>query len=432
MSKHGDKIISKLTPSLQIMIETPEVEAPKKITTNEVKLQRVARPLRHVKYIPCKAQVFTTCESPINFTYEKKIKTPISKNKLVVQVSHVALNPIDSKIKNGYKTTLYGEVGLGREYCGIITHVGSDISYCWHEGDKVMGIYYHPHEGYGSLQSSILVDPKVDPIVLKPDSISDEEASGSLFCLGAVFNLLKKLNKDKYLTTDSNVLINGGTTSLSLFAVQLLKRVYKLNKKLVIITSSNGPDILKSNFPDLKDDMIFINYLTCRGKSSKPLKQLIKEQKITDYTDNSAQTIEEEPIIPYTQGKFDIVLDFVGGYDIIEHGASIIHSKGIYVTTVGDYVGNYKEDIFDSWDNPSANARKLFNWSFRYSHYYFNPNQKRPSKDNWVETCVQYLKDGTVKCIVDKVYDWNDTNEAFKYLLTQRAQGKIILKVEMF
>lgn len=42
----------------------------------------------------------------------------------------------------------------------------------------------------------------------------------------------------------------------------------------------------------------------------------------------------------------------------MSHSSSLIHGGGAYVTTVGDYVANYKEDIFDSWDNPSANARK--------------------------------------------------------------------------
>lgn len=429
MSRNGDKIIQKLTPNLQIMTETPSIESPREIQQDEIKLQRVARPLRHVKYIPCKTQVFTYKDNNFEFSYKKKIKTPINPKQLVIQITHVGLNPIDQKIKNGYTNTLYGEIGVGREYCGVVTHVGTEIAYSWHEGDKVIGVYYHPHLGKGSLQSSILIDPKTDPIVLKPDNISDEEAAGAMFCLGTAYSILNKLSKDKFLTNDSNVLINGGTSSVSMMAIQLLKRVYGVTKKLVIITSSNGPEVLTTSFPDLKDDMIFINYLTCRGKSSKPLRQMLKEQTIKDYTTETAtNTDTDEPIIPYTQGKFDIVLDFVGGYDIIAHGSSLIHSKGIYVTTVGDYVANYKNDVFNSWDNPSANARKLFNWSFRYLHYYFNPNYKI----DWINQCNQLLKDGKINCIVDKTFDWKDTNEAFKYLNTQRAQGKIILKVETF
>ncbi len=60
MSKSGEKIIQKLTPGLQNMTETPKVEAPKEIELDEVRLKRVARPLRHVKHIPCKALVFVS------------------------------------------------------------------------------------------------------------------------------------------------------------------------------------------------------------------------------------------------------------------------------------------------------------------------------------------------------------------------------------
>ncbi|CCK68677.1 uncharacterized protein KNAG_0B02350 [Huiozyma naganishii CBS 8797] len=427
------KILDNVTPELQTMTFSHDATAPKEIPTEDGKLHRVARPLRHVKYIPLKALVFTTKDSPLEFTYEKKIKTPISKNKLVVQVSSVGLNPIDMKIKNGYTNTLYGEIGLGREYCGVVADVGSELTSKWHTGDKVMGIYYHPHMGVGALQSSILVDPKDDIIAAQPKNISDDEAAGSLYCLGTAYNILSKLERNKHLRVDSNVLINGGTSSVGLFAIQLLKRHFKLNKRLVIVTSSNGPELLKEQFPDLDRQMIFINYLACRGKSSKPLRKMLKDEQIADYTDGSV--VDNEVQLEYKQGKFDIVLDFVGGYDIISHSSSLIHAKGVYVTTVGDYVANYKEDIFNSWDNPSANARKMFGnviWSFTYLHYHFDSNPKHATKNDWVAKCTDLLNDGTVKCVIDKVYDWRQAKEAFSYMQTQRAQGKIILKVEKF
>lgn len=434
MSLTNKKVIKTITPNLQIQTELHPVIKPKEINTDLPKLQRVARPLRHVKFIPLKQQVFTTRDSNFYFSYKGKIKLPIPDNKLVVQVNHVALNPIDLKIKNGYTNTLYGEIGIGREYCGTILHVGEKINYKWHLGEKVMGIYYHPNEGKGSLQNCILVDPNVDPIILKPDNLTDDQAAGSFYCLGTAFNLLNKLSRDKYLKIDSNILINGGTSSVSMFAIQLLKNYFKVNKKIVIVTSSNGPDVLKREFPQWQDQFIFINYNNCRGKSSKPLRQMLKDGKINDLT--SVDNLGNEQVLNYTQGKFDIVLDFIGGYDIIAHSNSLIHSRGVYLTTVGDYVANYNEDIFNSWDNPSANARKMVGsilWSFRYFHYHFDTYAKYSTgKNNWIETCGDLLKDGTVRCIIDKKFDWKDTNEAISYLKTQRAQGKIILEVEEF
>lgn len=424
------KIINNMTPELQIQTFEHESQAPKEIPVDDVKLRRVARPLRHVKHIPVKAQVFHSKNGPIEFSYENKIKMPIKKNKIVVQVSEVGLNPIDLKIKNGYTSAIYGEIGLGREYCGVITEVGSDIAYSWHVGDEVCGIYYHPHLGKGALQSSILIDPNVDPIILKPKNITNEEAAGSLYCLGTALNILDKLDKNKQLSTTSNVCINGGTSSVGMFAIQLLKRHYKVNKKIVVITSSNGPDVLKNQFPDLADELIFVNYLTCRGKASKPLRKMIDEKNIVDYTNPN-----DEIKVEYTQGKFDVVLDFVGGYDILSHSSSLIHSKGAYVTTVGDYVGDYETDVFNQWENPSANARKMFGsmiWSYSYTHFYFEPSVKSASKNNWIEKCKELLENGEVKCVVDKVFVWKQTTEAFKYMKTQRAQGKVVIKVEKF
>ncbi|CAB4252845.1 similar to Saccharomyces cerevisiae YER101C AST2 Protein that may have a role in targeting of plasma membrane [H+]ATPase (Pma1p) to the plasma membrane [Maudiozyma barnettii] len=426
------KVIKNIDPKLETETYLPSAPAPSEIKSDEIKLRRVARPIRNVRHIPIKSQVFHSKEGPLEFSYENKIKTPISKNKLVVQVSHVGLNPVDVKIRNGYVNPTSGEIGLGREYCGVVTNVGSDIAYAWHEGDEVFGIYYHPHLGTGALQSSLLIDPKSEAIAIKPKNVSCEEAAGTMFCLGSAFNILDRLQKNKYLTEDSNVLINGGTSSVGLFAIQLLKNYYKVKPKLVIVTSSNGPDILKKEFPHLADDMIFINYLTCRGKSSKPLRKMLKEERIESYNGDRENS---DVVIPYTQGKFDIVLDFVGGYDILSHSSSLIHGKGAYVTTVGDYVADYKEDIFNSWDNPSANARKIFGsiiWSYDYSHFYFDPSPSTASKNEWIEKCCEFLANETVKCVIYKSFSWKKTSEALKVLQTQRAQGKIIIEVEKF
>lgn len=292
-------ILKNQDPKLQAMIVEHSAPAPKEIPMDAPVLKRVARPLRHVKFIPIKSLIFHTKTGPMDFSYEKKIKTPIPKNKIVVRVSNVGLNPVDMKIRNGYTSSIYGEIGLGREYSGVITEVGENLNYAWHVGDEVYGIYYHPHLAVGCLQSSILVDPKVDPILLRPESVSAEEAAGSLFCLATGYNILNKLSKNKYLKQDSNVLINGGTSSVGMFVIQLLKRHYKLQKKLVIVTSANGPQVLQEKFPDLADEMIFIDYLTCRGKSSKPLRKMLEEKKISQYD----PVEDKETILNYNEGS---------------------------------------------------------------------------------------------------------------------------------
>lgn len=427
----SDKVLKNKTPVLENLTTIPAVEAPKEIKIDEVKLQRVARPLRHVKNIPVKAQVFHSAKGPISFSYENKINLPISKNKLVVEVKYVGLNPVDLKIKNGYTNAIYGEVGLGREYSGVVVNVGENLTDKWNEGDEVFGIYFHPHLAKGCLQTAILVDPSEDPILLRPDNVDPKEAAGALFVLGTAFNILDRLDKRGYLKQDSNVLINGGTSSVGMCAIQLLKRYYQLTKKIVVVTTGSSADALRDFYPDLDGELIYINYLKCRGKSSKPLRTMIEEQKTAVVEPTTGNEIE----IQYLQGKFDIVLDFIGGYDIVAHSSYLIHKNGAYLTTVGDYVANYKTDIYNQWDNPRANMRKMFGsvlYSYDYTHFYFDPNAKTAAKNDWINRCGEFLKTGVVTCRIDKIYNWNDIDEAFSYMKTQRAQGKLILKVEKF
>lgn len=427
----SNKILANKDPVLENLTTDPEVDAPKEIKLDEVRMGRVARPLRHVKKIPTKAQVFHSDKGPVTFSYENKIRMPVNKNKLVVEVKYVGLNPVDLKIKNGYTKAIYGEAGLGREYSGVITQVGENLSEQWKESDEVFGIYFHPHLAKGCLQTSILVDPSIDPILARPVNVDPKEAAGALYVLGAAFNILDRLDTKGFLKQDSNVLINGGTSSVGMCAIQLLKRYYQLTKKIVVVTTGSSAEALKQFYPDLDGELIFVDYLKCRGKSSKPLRAMINDQKTTVIEESTGNEIE----VQYLQGKFDVVLDFIGGYDIVSHSTALIHKNGAYLTTVGDYVADYKHDIYNQWDNPKANARKMFGsmlYSYDYTHFYFDPNAKTASKNDWINKCGEFLKTGVVTCRVDKIYDWKDIEEAFSYLKTQRAQGKIILEVEKF
>lgn len=434
-SKEMSQALAQTDPKLEENENDKEVKkaepVPREIKTDEVRLKRVARPIRHVKHIPLKSLIFYSKRGPMEFSYDGKIKLPVPKNKLVVEVHYAGLNPVDLRIRNSYQSGIYGSAGLGREFSGVVTHVGENLQSEWSEGDEVYGIYFHPRQAVGTLQSSILVDPRNDPILLKPLSLSMKEASGALYTLGTAYNILDKLQRNGALQTNSNICIIGGTSSVGMAAIQLLRKYYNLYPLLTVVTRGNGRSVLKKKFPSIADKLVFINYLTCRGKIAGPLKQMIEQRQITNYDDET----NEENTIQYDQGKYDIILDFVGGYDALAHSNSLIRTGGHYVTTVGDYVADYKQDVFNAADNPSANMRKAFGsmlWLYNYTHFQFDPSVSAAKKNNWINKCNELLETKTIKVVIDKTYDWKKYSEAFSYMATQRAQGKIILKVEKF
>lgn len=332
---------------------------------------------------------------------------------------------------NSYARNMNREVGIGREYSGVITEVGDNLRGQWKEGDEVYGTFFHPNLGVGTVQSSILVAPAHDVILRKPSNIGFQSASGTLFCLGTAFNILDSLESKNQLNESSSVLINGGTTSVGIFAIQLLKYHYRIPKKLVVLSSEYGATLLKSLFPDLCDELIFVNYVMNARQIYKPLQEMINNRETISYDAETGQPISS----PYDQGKFTVILDFVGGYQLIANSNSLLQKNGAYVTTVGDNRANYSRDVFNSWDTPSANARKLFGkflWTFDYVHYYFDPNAKYLAKNDWASKCAELIESEVVKCIVDKVYDWKNFDQALDYLKRGHCHGKVILDIEKF
>lgn len=426
LNNSNDQLNKQAEPMTVVPQSQPEVP----VVPEGARFGSVQTPDKHVKYITTKACVFRSKSGPFEFSYEDKmLSTKVAKNHLIVQVSYVGLNPVDKFIKNGYPTPTHGEIGVGREYSGIITYVGENLDNNWKLGDEVYGIYYHPHLTIGCLRSSILVDPKLDPILLRPLHISEPVAAGSLFSLGAAFNLLYKVNSKSKINPQSNVLIIGGTTSVGMAALQLLKNYYNVETQMTIVTNQSGAIKLQELFQFLAGQLIFVDYENCKGKLNEPLEEIIKNEKYAIMRGNSVVEY------PYTQGKYDIVLDFIGGSSVMRASKTLISKGGVYLTTVGDVPANYKKDVFDTYDNASANARKMFGsllWSYSYIHYYFDPNAKTASSNDWIRKCGELIRHETVKTIVDKEYSWNDTKDALAYLATQKAQGKVILKVEKF
>lgn len=427
----ADKLLDKHDPQLQYVAgynhDTPnprELPAP-------FEMKRVGRPLRHIKHIPVKSLIFYSNHHAPQFSYETKIKIPISSDKLAIQVAYVGLNPVDLKIYNSYQKNMNYEVGIGREYCGTILEVGSKLADTWKVGDEVCGTFWHPNLGKGTCESSILVNPSIDVVLKKPSNISAQQASGTFYCLGAAFNILDKLDQSGKLNQESNILINGGTTMVGLFALQLLKFHYRILKKIVILSSVEGMNLIKTHLPELVDELLFIDYHGSNGKFHKTLIDLVTNNELTECIPETGEFISHE----FGQGSFNLVLDFVGGYSIIEHSKSILSKNATYVTTVGDYKANYKRDVFNSWGTASSNARKLFGkmlWSLDYQMFYFDPNNKNAFND-WPSKCHELVENELIKYIpIDRTYDWKDVEKAFNYLKSGHCHGKVILNIEKF
>ncbi|GAA5923098.1 zinc-binding alcohol dehydrogenase family protein [Sporobolomyces koalae] len=253
----------------------------------------------------------------------KKIDKPrAGKDEIVVKTCAVALNPTDWKHRDFISPP--GSI-LGCDYAGIVSEVGEGVTNV-KEGDRVAGVV---HGGRIEFNEGAFAEyvKAMAPLVWKvPESVSWQEAaaSGGIGPLTAVQALYLRhgLNEPSEPSKENlPVLVWGGTSSVGLYAIQLLK----LSGYTVIATASeknwdllkslgatstydySDPDVsdkIASDYPDLSIgfDCISENgttYLTAKSfKSGKG--KIVTLLPVEDDRLKEVPNVEIEPTLMYT------------------------------------------------------------------------------------------------------------------------------------
>ncbi|MFO7446465.1 MAG: NAD(P)-dependent alcohol dehydrogenase [Ignavibacteriaceae bacterium] len=175
---------------------------------------------------------------------------------------------------------------LGNEFSGVVDETGKAVK-LFKKGDHVFGLTGGTKFG---AHAEYLCLPEDFPIVLKPESLSFEEAASA--CDGGMLALtcLSKIDFDK----NHKILINGTTGSIGSAALQIAKKHYGAeitavcNTKNIELVKSLGADriidYLKEDFT--KDNEVYDVVFDAVGKSSFPrCKKLIKDGGLYISTD---------------------------------------------------------------------------------------------------------------------------------------------------
>ncbi|KAK9316844.1 GroES-like protein [Lipomyces starkeyi] len=344
--------------------------------------------------VATRSLTFTYPGSHPHWTYET-IPLPIPKNQILIQVTASTLSSCDIAILNTQMLWAKpGEKGLGRDFAGVVTYVGSNNELKWRVGDEVCGIYYHPY-GAGTLASHLLLDPNREGVLRKPEILPTFEAAAFPLSFSLAYQCLKNVT----LTPSSTVCVFGATTSIGLFAIQLAKKHFKVNRVVA----------------------------TCSAGDSETLARYMGADDVVDYT-----RVEERDLIDAvlaTAGEtmhFDIVVDTVGTTPIImERLKDLTPTKtGWYVTTVGD-----KDHPDGASFLSSSSFGKTLVGAIRGPRYKV---EGVASNLNTLKLGIELFEQGLLKIVVDSVISWDKYQEALDKLQTGGAHGKIVIKIDEF
>jgi NADPH:quinone reductase-like Zn-dependent oxidoreductase len=310
----------------------------------------------------------------------------VNENDVLVQVHSAGVNLLDSLIRNGefklflpYKPPFVN----GHDVAGVITKVGSKVRKL-KVGDEV----YSRVSDFriGTFAEYISIDEKA--VALKPKNISMEEA-GSIPLVG--LTSWQALVEIANIKKGQKVFIQAGSGGVGTFAIQLAKH---LGAFVATTTSKNNIDMVKNLGADL-----IIDY-----------KSEDFETKLKDY---------------------DLVLHSNRDTKILEKSLRILKSGGQLISLVGPPTPEFATAIGLPWylkmviSLLSLSARKKakkMNVSFKFLFMKAEGSQ--------LSQITKLIEAGVIKPVIDKVFPFEQTNEALSYVEIGRSKGKVVIKVK--
>lgn len=304
---------------------------------------------------------------------------------VLVQVYATSVNLLDAKIRNGefkiflpYKTPFT----LGHDVAGVVTKIGSRVSK-FKVGDE---IYARPSDHrIGTFAEYISINE--NDVSLKPKNLSMEEASSiPLVGLTAWQALIEKANLKK----GQKVFIQAGSGGVGTFAIQLAKH---LGATVATTTSSANVDLVKSLGADI----------------------------VIDYKNEDFETILKD---------YDLVLNSQDA-KTLEKSLRILKPNGKVISISGPPDKEFAENIGLSWVfklimkmlslGVKNKAKRLgVNYSFLFMK----------ADGNQLTEITKLINDGIIKPVIDKVFPFEQTNEAMAYVEAGRSKGKVVIKVK--
>lgn len=310
----------------------------------------------------------------------------VKENDVLIQIHSAGVNLLDSLIRNGefklflpYKPPFVN----GHDVAGIVTKIGSKVSK-FKIGDEV---YSRPSDyRIGTFAEYISIDEK--DVALKPKNLSMVEA-GSIPLVGlTAWQALVEIGK---INKGQKVFIQAGSGGVGTFAIQLAKH---LGAFVATTTSSKNIDLVKSLGADL-----IIDYKTEDF-----------ETKLKDY---------------------DLVLHSNRDTRILDKSLRILKSGGQLVSLVGPPTPEFAASIGLPWYLKFVT--KLISLSAKKKAKKLNTNFVflfMRAEGTQLGQITQLIEAGVIKPVIDKVFPFEQTNEALSYVETGRSKGKVVVKMK--
>lgn len=326
------------------------------------------------------------------FGIEKYGKSPVFADRpmpvagdfeVVVDIHAASLNPLDTKIRKGdLKLLLTYEMPLtlGNDFAGRVIQVGNKVTK-FAVGDEVYG---RPRATQiGTFAEYLAVHE--DDMALKPQNLSFVEAA-SIPLVG--LTSYQALHDILNILPGQHVLIHAGSGGVGTFAIQLAKTM-----GAIVTTTASDESLVKR----LGADNV-INY--------------------------------KKEIFEDAEQKYDAVLDTLGG-ETLEKSFATVKEGGQIVSVSGTPTGRFAEEnglgsvkkvLFSIVSSKITKLAKKHHVDYTFLFMKHSGEQ--------LKELTKLVEAEKIVPVIDKVYRFEDAQQALDDLEAGRAKGKIVLTMK--
>lgn len=313
------------------------------------------------------------------FKIVKDFQIPVpGDHQVLIRVIAAGINPLDIRIRKGQLRFFTGAkfpMVLGNDVSGVIEKCGSRVK-SFKIGDRVFGMI-DTNETYsctGFAKSGAYGEyciTREDTIALLPKGITFEEgASIPLSSLTAYQALIEKAK----IKEDDEILINGASGGVGIFAVQIAKSI---GARVTAVCSEKNAEFVK----------------------------LLGADQIIDYKKTRIDHLEEQ---------FDVI------YDVVATSSFFKCRKRLKED--GRFVSNIAS-LQVLWEIALCRAMNFFRYSKRSTFVWVKPSKEKLTR------LSEMIRRDKIKPYVEKIYTIDEIAEAHKQVENNRTKGKVVLKL---
>ncbi|WP_429806715.1 NADP-dependent oxidoreductase [Ensifer sp. B1-9] len=309
-----------------------------------------------------------------------------ARGEVLVRVYAAGLNPIDYKTRQGALRVVQRyplPIVMGNELAGVVEELGEDVT-SFTPGDRVFARM--PKDAMGGLAEYAVVPAKL--LARMPASIDFCTAAGVPL---AGLTALQALRNELDVKQGNRIFISGGAGGVGTFAIQLAKR---LGAEVTTTASARGRALVEELGADV----------------------------VIDYT---TQRFEE------CLHDMDGVFDLLGGealersFGVVKRGGKVVSIAGMPEpeTARKDLGGGvFLTALFWLASYRIRAVARKHDATYRY--LFMHPDGAE------LAGLADLIETKAVRPVIDRVFPFKHVSEAFAYLESGRAKGKVVVEIE--